>query len=371
MTAAPERPAEAAAFDRLDGLPQIERLPYNLIVEGKGAILLQQHRRRPAEPGSGNGTGRPKPRSRIAARYIAGARLLAELGLAGADAAPPAAEKPSLVVLPSETARSLTIVFSGNNPEFALPAHLLSQQDTHLVLIHDRRRCFALAGIPGLGADYAACLAGLRRIIGSLRPDTVLVLGISAGGAGAIKFACDLPAQRLLCFSVPTTLKLEDDSGATMARYPQLARLYRHDRSLGIDLAAYYAAQADPPPATLIYSAGHPRDCWLALRMAGLPDVRLLPTEGYTGHTTYRWLMTEGVIGRYLDMLYEPCGGAWPGLAAVPCNGQAAPDAPPAPFAPAQAGVLEPRRPANTAMPVSARRPRRRSRRRSRGVSAG
>ncbi len=360
-----------ATFDRLEGVPQIERRPYNLIVEGNGAVLLSK------QDGAGPDVAQPRPRSQIARRYMDGARLLAELGLGGAGPASPEAEKPSVVLLKSQTARSLTVVFSGNNPEFALPAHLLFNHDTHLMLIHDRRRCFALAGIPGLGADYASCLASLRRIIDSLRPDNVFVLGISAGGAGAIKFACDLPAQRLLCFSVPTTLRLEDDSGATLARYPQLARLYRHDRNLGIDLAAYYAAQDNPPLTTLIYSAGHPRDAWLAQRMAGLPDVKLVPTEGYTGHTTYRWLVTQSAVGSYLDTLYVPSGGMAPGLAVVVSAPQqsmppAAPDARQNPFAqPAQASALEARRIPNAGIPGAAGRPMRRSRSKRRVISAG
>ena len=295
-----------AKFDRLAGLPATEHRAYNLIVGGEGDVLLREYRRRRrADPA----TIRAEPESEITRRFLDGARLLASLGLGEAGPARPKAEKPSLVMLKSRTARTLTLVFSGNNAIFALPAQLLSQHDTHLVLIHDRRRCFALAGIPGLGADYGACLASLRRIIDSLKPERVLVLGISAGGAGAIKFSCDLPVQRLLCFSIPTTLRLEDAEGATLADHPQLARLYRHDRSLGIDLAAYYAACTNAPPATLVYSAGHPRDSWLALRMAGLPGVTLAPTEGYTGHTTYRWLLLQSRMGSYLDQLYAPHEG--------------------------------------------------------------
>ena len=294
----------ATEFDRLRGVPAGDRRPYNLIVEGQGDILLRKHRRRLKQAGADAASA--EPRSHIARRYIDGVRLLTSLGLNKADPASPKAEKPSVVVLTSRTARSLTIVFSGNNTEFALPAHLLLHQDTHLVLIHDRQRCFGLAGLGDLGADYASSLASLSRIIENLQPEAVYLIGISAGGAGAIKFACDLHAQRLLCFSVPTTLKLEDDDGATLARYPQLARLYRHDRSLGIDLGAYYAAHAHAPPATLVYSPGHPRDSWLALRMAGLPGVTLVPTEGFTGHATYRWLTHQDAIGSYLDALYEP-----------------------------------------------------------------
>ena len=315
MTSNSPSPAEAdTVFDRLKGLSQVDRRPYNLIVDGQDYILLRQHRYRLKQ--AGDDADKARPASPLAARFIEGARLQKSLGLDGPESRPANAEKPSLVVLPSPTARSLTIVFSGNNREFALPAHLLMKHDTHLVLILDRRRCFALAGIPGLGADYEACVTNLRRIAEALHAEEVFVLGISAGGAGAIKFACDLAAQNLLCFSVPTTLRLEDDEGATLARYPQLARLYRYDRSLGIDLAKYYVAHETHPPASFIYSASHPRDSWLALRMANLPGVQLVATDGYVGHTTYRWLTLQGTIGRYLDTLYTTSPGMLAALAA-------------------------------------------------------
>ncbi len=307
----------AAAFDRLEVLPQADRAAFVSIIMGKGGDLLRQHTEASKHAGTANGTARPIPE--LAKRHADGRYLLAALGLRPGEAGHAASgtEKPSLEVLRSPTARSLTIVFSGNNPDFALPPHLLVHQDTHLVLINDRRRCFALAGIPGLGADYDACLAGLRRIIDSLKPDAIFVLGLSAGGAGAIKFACDLPADRILCFSVPTTLRLADDPGAPMSRYPQLARLYRLDPGLGIDLASYYAAHATAPPATLVFGARHPRDAFLARRMEGIPGVTLVALDGYDGHGAYRWLAHQNAIGSYFDRLYAPSGEAAPGSPAA------------------------------------------------------
>ncbi len=301
---------ESEPFDRLAGLPQHERHAYNLVVEGRGHLLDEQATR--------NGAAAPgrehAPASTIRQRYLDGDALLRRLELSDvAHLDVPA--KPSVVVLPSSTARTLTFVFSGNNPEFALPAHLLIAHDTHLVLIHDRRRCFGLAGVPGLGGDYAATLAALLRIVDALRPDHVAVLGISAGGAGAIKFACDLQAHTLLGLSVPTTLDLADEPGAALSHYPQLTKLYRHDRSLGIDLAAYYATSPVRPDTTLVYGSHHLRDAWLANRMAGLPGVTLRGIPDFTGHTTYRHLYVTGGLGEYLDRLYPPAsptGGVSP-----------------------------------------------------------
>ena len=294
-----DKEGPASSFNRFAGLPPGDRRAYNLIVEGRGHLLVR-------ESGAVDGDLQDDdtPRSGLLGRYLAGVRLLQHIGLIVDDPSQPPIEKPSVVLLTSETARSLTIVFSGNNQEFALPAHLLAAHDTHLLLIHDRRRCFALAGLPGLGDDYEACLASLTRIRQTLKPDSLHILGISAGGGGAIKFACDMQAEQLVCFSVPTTLNLDDDPGAELKHYPQLTKLYRHDRSLGIDLAAYYDGHLNRPNAIFVYSEGHPRDSWLALRMSGIRGVTLLPTEGYSGHTTYRWLLSENKIAPFLDMLY-------------------------------------------------------------------
>lgn len=250
----------------------------------------------------------PYASSMIAQRYLAGDEMLKKLALGTCHASFPSLEdKPSLILLPSPTARSVTLLFSGNNAEFALPAHYLLGHDTHLVLIRDRRRCFALAGLPGLGADYESCVESLRQIHAALGGGDLFVLGISAGASGAMKFACDLAAKNLLCFSAPTTLNLADDPGAELKHYPQLTQLYKADRSLGIDLAAYFAVHPTRPPAIFVYSEGHIRDAWLTLRMSGMEGVQLLPTKDYSGHTTYRWLILQKTINTYLDMLYpEP-----------------------------------------------------------------
>ncbi len=260
-------------------------------------------------------------------RYLAGEALLESLQFGAYHASKPSPkDKPSLVLLRSATARATTLLFSGNNGEFALPANFLLDYDTHLLLVRDRRRCFSLAGIPGFGVDYEGSVVALQRIISALGNNNVYVLGISAGGAAAIKFACDLPAKRLLCFSAPTTLNLDDDPGAELKHYPQLAQLYRLDRSLGIDLAAYYRAHPKHPPAIFVYSGNHMRDSWLASRMSDIEGVQLLPTTGYDGHTTFRWLIMQKTISIYFNMLYAALPGEQSDAALLPQAGQTKPD---------------------------------------------
>ena len=250
-------------------------------------------------------------------RYRAGEEVLAQAsGVAPAIAGSGLPDRSlSLVLLRNPGAHRLTIVFAGNNAQLVIPTPLLAAHDTHLLLVRDPKRCFALAGIDGLGEDYRACLTRLTGIIRILEADEVTCIGMSAGGAPALKFGCDLGASGVLGFSIPTTLNLDDHPGAELKQYPQLAMLYKQDRALGIDFAAYHQAAAPRPRLTLIYSAAHVRDTFLAGRMRGFDNVTMLEAVGFGGHATYRWALTEGVLPGILDHFYEP--GSFPVPAAL------------------------------------------------------
>ena len=243
-------------------------------------------------------------------RYRAGEEVLARA--AGTASAGPATSRSSVALLRNPGARRLTIVFAGNHAQFIIPSPLLTAHDTHLLMVRDPRRCFALAGLEGLGGDYRACVARLGDIIRILGVDEVRCIGMSAGGVPALKFGCDLGTSGVLGFSIPTTLNLEDRPGSELKHFPQLAMLYKLDRSLGIDFAAYYRAAATRPRTTLIYSAGHIRDAWLTGRMGGCEGVTLLDTVGFIGHGTYRWAVAEGLLPAILDNFYEPGSYAVP-----------------------------------------------------------
>jgi pimeloyl-ACP methyl ester carboxylesterase len=244
----------------------------------------------------------------LAAREQAGNDILRRLGL---DSPPviivqkhggTRAIRP--VLLPQPGARRVTLVFSGNSRILTFPEPLLTENSTHVMLLKDTSRRFGLAGIPGLGGDYSETVANFHRIFAELGVDEVFCIGLSAGGSACMKYGCDLRAQGILGFSVPTTLNLDDDPGASLKDYPQLALLYRHNRALGIDLGAYYAGTSPRPRLMLVYSSGHKRDSWLALRMQGIGGVDLIEAEGYMGHLTYRHACDSGMLPALIDRLF-------------------------------------------------------------------
>jgi hypothetical protein len=252
-------------------------------------------------PRSNDGDGK------LAERVRAGETVLKELGL---EAPQQAAEveggrRRAMALLRNPIAKSMTIVFGGNTRMFALPRQLLIEQETNVLLLRDPTRCFGLAGIPGLGKNYPECIANLKRLMAALGADTVYVIGISAGGSAALKYGVDLDAKGVLGFSVPTTLDLDDDKGAEMKDYPQLALLYRHGRHLGIDLSKYYDEAPEKPGLMLVYSKGHARDTWLAERMRDVRGVELVETVGYDGHATYQWLSDGNKLSPLITQLFS------------------------------------------------------------------
>ena len=244
----------------------------------------------------------------VVERYRTGEEVLAQasgVALATAESDLPH-RRTSVALLRKPGAHRLTIVFAGNNAQLVVPTPLLAAHDTHLLLVRDPKRCFALAGIDGLGEDYSACLTRFTDIIRILGVDEVVCIGMSAGGAPALKYGCDLGASGVLGFSIPTSLNLDDHPGAELKQYPQLAMLYKRDRSLGIDFAAHHQATTPRPRLTLIYSAEHVRDALFARRMRGFDDVTLLEAVAFGGHATYRWALSEGALPGILDHFYEP-----------------------------------------------------------------
>ncbi len=291
----------------LEQLTPTDRHAVEWIMSGD-TVAVGKLARSTQDPESPGDTGH---RFELPERILAGETLFCSLGLVpktkhnGQIKA-----RNGTVLLRSATAKTLTIVFSGNTRFFTLPPSAVTVADTHVLLIRDPNRCFGFAGIPELGEDYETCLTNLNRIVTALAAEAVYCVGLSAGGSAAIRVGCDLMARGILGFSVPTTLNIEDDKGAEMKHYPQLARLYKHARHMGIDLVQYYAGKMPRPRLILTYSAGHVRDSWLALRMDGVPGVELVDTEGFTGHSTYVWLRVNDKLDHLFERLFalEPFG---------------------------------------------------------------
>jgi hypothetical protein len=209
----------------------------------------------------------------------------------------------TLLVAPCENATALVLTFGGNTGYLMLPPGLVSLPNTHVIAIRDPKRCFALCGVPGLGATYADCLVNLRLLMAELGATELFCAGVSAGGFPAFRYGLDLGAAGVLGFSTPTTLDLADELGAGLANYPQLTALYRNRPDMPLDLARPYAQTLPRPRAILVYSPSNDRDSWLAARMGGLPGVEISAVSEEAGHRVFQWLSTGNGITQYLGRL--------------------------------------------------------------------
>lgn len=210
----------------------------------------------------------------------------------------------SMLVAPWPGATKVLITFGGNTGYLMLPPPIVTLQDTHLIAIRDPQRCFAMCGVPGLGATYGDCVANLRVLIEALGGPEIYVTGVSAGGYPALRFGLDLGAQGVLGFSAPTTLDLADDPGADLSRYPQLTALYRQQPDIPLDLAKLYAATLPRPRAMLLFSMSNDRDTWLVDRMRPIEGIEAEPVANEAGHRVFVWLNAANAIPSYFDRLF-------------------------------------------------------------------
>lgn len=238
-------------------------------------------------------------------RIRLGRRLLNRVMGAAAPAEPERGEEPSVLVAAAPGARRAILTFGGNAGGLLLPRVVREEPGLHVIAVRDRtRRCFGLRGLDGLGDRYETSLDTLRQLLDRLDAREVFLAGASAGGYSALRFGLDLGADGVLGLCAPTTLDLADQQGASLARYPQLAALYRNLPAMPLDMLREYAAAARRPRIVLVYSLGHERDAWLAGRMAALPGVRLRPAPAEVGHRVMRWLEDS-------DLALECFGELW------------------------------------------------------------
>lgn len=240
-----------------------------------------------------------------AERVRRGNRLL--FRLLGTEAlAPKQPRKRAIVVAPAENAgcARVLILFNGNVGEIRQLPALQTYPDVHVVSLRDPERRFLLTGAHGLGEDIPGVIFTLRRVIRDLRAREVFCLGASAGGYPALRYGLEMQVRGILAFSPPTTLNIDDDPGASMTKYPQLARLYTRARGLGVDLVPLYKAQRVRPSVLALYPPAHPRDSWLAQRLRGIGGVELVALDGCDDHSTLNYTARTGQLTGFLDRLF-------------------------------------------------------------------
>ena len=157
----------------------------------------------------------------------------------------------------------------------------LGRLPASLVYINDSRDLGGGCGFATLGPDRDAAVAGLQRVVNDVGGKRIYALGVSRGGYAALYYGLALGAASVLSLSGPT-----DYTPAFMETLGPLSEPYRDLCARAPDyignLRDDYAAANHRPLVLLAYAAGEPRDRGHAQRMAGLPNVELVPVDATT-----------------------------------------------------------------------------------------
>ncbi|MGH7103580.1 MAG: hypothetical protein ACREFJ_14400 [Acetobacteraceae bacterium] len=189
-------------------------------------------------------------------------------------------------------ARRVLISFGGANSAFWMPTAFFEFADTHVVALRDPRRLFHLAGVKGLGADYASSVDGLRKLIKGLGViNKVLMVGCSSGGYAALRYALDLEVRGVLAISAPTGSELSASELAEL--HPGLRKMAQTRPEMMQDLVPLYQRHLNPPRVIMAWGSTNAIDSEQALRMKGLPNVALEPVPGIAMHASWLKLIAD------------------------------------------------------------------------------
>jgi len=205
---------------------------------------------------------------------------------------------------------NVLLCFCACQGTLGLPVNLMHQWlgrcPVSLVYIKDLRDRWGGCGFPSLGPDRDAAIAGLRRIARQLGGKRIYTLGVSHGGYAALYYGLRLDAAAVLNLAGATDLTLDfvESVGPVHQEYLNLRELAPE---YTMNLRESYAAAPHKPHVFLAYSAGHPRDRRQAERMAGLPNVELLPVD-HAQHNTIDPLIRRRQLMPLLDRLLSTRG---------------------------------------------------------------
>lgn len=202
---------------------------------------------------------------------------------------------------PQRAAHTLLIVFTGIGKQFWVSLDLLHRilrrRFGQILYLRDFREIYFLAGVHGLGEDYAATLARLKQIAGASSIEKRLVLGTSAGGYAALRYGLDLSADAILALSPATDLR----NGVHEVIANRLRDLQIPAEELDL-LSAYERAQ-HRPRVTIVYGGHNPGDCAAAQRFAHFSEFRLVPVPNVASHDITAHLIGTGEFEQLLHEL--------------------------------------------------------------------
>jgi hypothetical protein len=212
-----------------------------------------------------------------------------------------------IMVMPcAERTPFAVIMFGGNGDRnFTLPHQLINRNLIHFIFIRDSTRCFSLCEISRLGPDFDTNLSNLKQILAELEVTSVYCIGLSSGAFPALKFGLELEAISVLNFSGTPNLNIDEEPGATMAKYPQLVQLYKKARHRATSMDTEYAARSSHPSVKFLYGEKNKRDAYLAGLMPNVAGVTLVPLTGFAGHGTFEEAIKRSMLTPLLDELFS------------------------------------------------------------------
>ena len=154
----------------------------------------------------------------------------------------------------------------------------LGRLPVSVIYLKDLRDLWGGCGFPALGPDRAAAVAQLTKLVREIGGRRIYTFGVSLGGFPALHYGLELGAAGVLALAGATDLtpSFVTSLGPLRQEYINLRRLAP---DYVINLRDRYQSARHKPRAIIAYSANHPTDRRQAQRMAGLPNVELVPID--------------------------------------------------------------------------------------------
>lgn len=204
--------------------------------------------------------------------------------------------------------RKVIIVFTGLDPRFWLSLMVLhaflKRLETHIIYLTDLRQLIFFDGLETVAKGYGGLRDALLAAIRSLGAEDVHIMGNSAGGYAALRYAMDLHAKSFLGTSIRTDLS----PGTTLpiSRFFNSPLLEPFAAEMKVDLKPLLSYNAWPERIMLFCGEDNPADLPHAMHLADLPNVEVSTLIGYRNHDVISGLLGRGLFETVLRRFIDP-----------------------------------------------------------------
>jgi tetratricopeptide (TPR) repeat protein len=201
----------------------------------------------------------------------------------------------------------VVFVFTGTNDELTIPLPLFDRYLATLrvtaIYLKDFNRLRFLMGIQSLSDNYAGTLQALRSVMKRVGATRLCTIGNCVGGFAAIRYGVDLGAERILTFGAPTCSPTDPLASLEEGRRFLRTRLETKVPPEMTDLKPFLETSGNTAPIEMFYEEQDPRDRMQALRLSGLPGVRLHPQRALSYRLLRRMASSNPSFGGMLAEL--------------------------------------------------------------------